>query len=111
MKIHPDWSDNGSVAITFDDDGDDASETYSDFSRLLKHFNVNFTTFKLRGSTTASMVIPVSCTSQKIEDNVRPSVEDTPTSNNEVENSENTENENEGDGVVIKKKKKKVSTN
>ena len=60
MKLHPDWNSNGSVAVTFDDDDDDASETYSDFSRLLNIFTVNFTTFKLRGSKTASMVIPLS---------------------------------------------------
>lgn len=99
MKIHPDWSNNGSVAVTFDDDDD--SETYSDFSRFLSHFNINFTTFKLRGAKTASMVIPVS-----VKDTNEEKV-------SEPDNSDSVaENENEDDTVennVVKKKKKKSS--
>ena len=108
MKIHPDWSDNGSVAVTFDDDGEESSETYNDFSRLLKHFNINFTTVKLRGSSTASMVIPVS--SSVPERPVHEERTQSITENTDEDQSENIDEENNTDGVIIKKKKKKNSS-
>ena len=110
MKIHPDWSDNGSVAVTFDDDGEESSETYKDFSKLLKHFNINFTTFKLRGSSTASMVIPVSSSAPEkavCEERAHSISENT---NTNEEHSETVDDESNTDGVVIKKKKKKSSS-
>ena len=103
MKIHPDWSSNGSVAITFDDDGEDAAETYSDFSRLLKHFNISFTTFKLRGSTTASMVVPITAMENTSQ------TENVSSSQETEREEESTDVNNDTDDVVVKKKKKKVS--
>ena len=104
MKIHPDWSTNGSIAITFDDDGDDASETHSDFSRFLKIFNIKSTTFKLRGSQTASMVIPIS-----VEETTE---NETNQSSSEVNNDNNNDDNEDGDveNAVVKKKKKKHSS-
>ena len=109
MKIHPDWSSNGSVAITFDDDGEDATETYSDFSRLLKHFKVDFTTFRLRGSKTASMVVPV-----HVAENTHFEEQNTTSTNEEsVEREDTTENNEHSEvnsEIVVKKKKKKLSS-
>ena len=116
MKIHPDWNSNGSVAITFDDDDEDASETYNDFSKFLNLFNVKFTTFKLKGSKTSSMVVPITIPT---ENNTSSNISDVP---NEIEvnpilerGNEDTEdsevNNDSTDNVVIKKKKKKTTIN
>ena len=117
MKLHPDWNNNnGSVAVTFDDDDDDASETYSDFSRLLNIFNVNFTTFKLRGSKTASMVIPLSflkenntskdsCNDENIND-ICDTRNDADEHGNDPVNEHSDEQPSEH--VIVKKKKKKI---
>lgn len=117
MKLHPDWNDNGSVAITFDDDEDDASETYSDFSRLLNMFNINFTTFKLRGSKTASMVIPLSFLKENYtskdncdDENIISGLCDTRNDEDEHDNVPINEHSNEqlSEHTVIKKKKKRI---
>ena len=112
MKLHPDWNSNGSVAVTFDDDDDDASETYSDFSRLLNIFNVNFTTFKLRGSKTASMVIPLSFLSENTtskdscdDENINDICD---TRNDEDDPVNEHSNEQSSEHVIVKKKKKKI---
>jgi hypothetical protein len=111
MKLHPDWNNNGSVAVTFDDDDDDASETYSDFSKLMNIFNVNFTTFKLRGSKTASMVIPLSFLSENTTSKDScddENINDICATRNDDDVSEVNESTDSTDNVIVKKKKKKI---
>jgi hypothetical protein len=113
MKIHPDWNNNGSVAITFDDEDDDASETYGDFSKFLNLFNVKFTTFKLKGSKTASMVIPINIPTEdsSTHSTTNVDIENAPEVNS-TERTDETRDDDDTvestDSVVIKKKKKKV---
>ena len=119
MKIHCDWNDpNSSMAVTFDDEEGEATESFQDFSTFLKRNNLRFTTFKLKGAPAPSMVVNLptvtsqnnsseNCNSETSSTNKNQSHTDD--SHTEEENNDETNTSDNTSSDVPKKKKKKVN--
>jgi len=57
MRIHCDWDDaESAMAVTFDDE-EDQRGSFDDFSKFLKVMRVEYSTFKLKGTSVPSMVV------------------------------------------------------